>query len=474
MAGKRAQKKREEEEDVEVSEAEEEQSEEDCEDQEVEESEQESGEENEGEVEEEDEEENEDEEEVEDEENESANEDEEEQEEEEEEQDEADEEEDEEEEELELPDGWVQQYSHEYQCYFYCNTETGETQWHAPGTIPAEDEDETRDPYQMHHDFTPSGRKKALFVGINYEGTDNQLGGCINDANNLKDFMIENYGLEDSKKTILLLTDDNENQKKRPTYKNILAGFVWLLAGAQAGDELVFTYSGHGGRDYVKGGDHDNDMENCLIPEDYETGGDIIRCDDVHEYLVAALPPGVKLTAILDCCHSGTMMELPYSYKPDPNSGKMSPKKMAKTGKKIVKKAQQLLSGPFTEQKIEDAKKLFGDVKNLAAAFLGDDGLDDQGYKKENYDNDTSDIPKLVFCFSGCRDIETSQDVDFGDQANGALTRAIMSELTDNDMTLSYQELLMKVRGVMKKTGMDQFPQLCCGIPVDPNSAFSF
>lgn len=35
-----------------------------------------------------------------------------------------------------------------------------------------------------------SGKKKALIIGINYIGTDRELGGCINDANRIKEFIM--------------------------------------------------------------------------------------------------------------------------------------------------------------------------------------------------------------------------------------------------------------------------------------------
>jgi hypothetical protein len=41
-----------------------------------------------------------------------------------------------------------------------------------------------------------TGAKKALFVGINYTGTDNALNGCINDVRNLYNFVKANYSFD--------------------------------------------------------------------------------------------------------------------------------------------------------------------------------------------------------------------------------------------------------------------------------------
>lgn len=36
--------------------------------------------------------------------------------------------------------------------------------------------------------------------------------------------------------------------------------------------------------------------------------------DELHDRLVKPLPPGCRLTAIFDSCHSGSAMDLPYTY----------------------------------------------------------------------------------------------------------------------------------------------------------------
>ncbi|KAI9342349.1 caspase domain-containing protein [Obelidium mucronatum] len=369
-----------------------------------------------------------------------------------------------------LPKGWIQQYSNQYNCPLYCNTKTGETQWHAPGTIPPKTSGAVqRDPYQAQHSFRGTGNKKALLVGINYEGTDSELSGCINDAINLKQFIVENYGYNPSPQTMLMLTDDATDRKKQPTLKNLLAGFYWLVSNTKPGDELFFSYSGHGGQIEDDDGDRSSGLDCTLCPADYDTAGQI-RSDDVHKYLVAALPEGVKLTVIMDCCHSGTMMELPYTYRPDAN-GKMSPVDLVKKGITIVSGAQKLLQGGFSMSKINDAKKLFEEAKGLAAAFNSGKETTQGGYKEEAF-NENSAAPKMVFCLSGCRDEQTSADATFDGKASGALTYAILKSLEAN-RNLSYEELLLQLRGFMKGE-FSQIPQLSCGVPVDPKSPFSF
>ena len=81
--------------------------------------------------------------------------------------------------------------------------------------------------------------KKALLVGINkhsFKGSD--LRGCVNDVQHMRNCLSSYYGF--NLDNIRVLTD------LRATKKEILARLDWLIDDAQAGDELVFHYSGHG------------------------------------------------------------------------------------------------------------------------------------------------------------------------------------------------------------------------------------
>jgi len=62
-------------------------------------------------------------------------------------------------------------------------------------------------------------------------------------------------------------------------------------------------------------------QDETILPTDYETAGQIVD-DELNERLVKPLLPGVTLHALIDACHSGTAMDLPYRVKAS-KSGRM-------------------------------------------------------------------------------------------------------------------------------------------------------
>ena len=49
---------------------------------------------------------------------------------------------------------------------------------------------------------------------------------------------------------------------------------------------------------------------------DYQSAGQI-RDDVVYTELVGRMPAGSTLTCLMDCCHSGSVLDLPYMFKAD-------------------------------------------------------------------------------------------------------------------------------------------------------------
>ncbi|KAG0037704.1 Ca(2+)-dependent cysteine protease [Podila clonocystis] len=162
-------------------------------------------------------------------------------------------------------------------------------------------------------------RKKALLIGINYFGDPNQLLGCINDSRDVFGFLNGYYGFR--YQDTVMLTDDQIYEDKRPTGANIRYWMKWLVKDAEPQDSLFFHYAGHGGRikDFSYNGkdehlgDEADGYDEIIYPSDYLRSG-IISDDEMYDLLVKELPAGVQLTALVDACHSGTMLDLPYVY----------------------------------------------------------------------------------------------------------------------------------------------------------------
>lgn len=105
--------------------------------------------------------------------------------------------------------------------------------------------------------------------------------------------------------------EDETDQYRIPTLLNMRMAMHWLVAGCQPGDSLVFHYSGHGSQQRNYTGDEADGYDETLCPLDFETKGMIVD-DEINAALVRPIPAGVKLHAIIDACHSGTALDLPF------------------------------------------------------------------------------------------------------------------------------------------------------------------
>jgi len=172
------------------------------------------------------------------------------------------------------------------------------------------------------------GTKRALLIGINYVGQNGELKGCHNDALNIKEYLMDVYGFEEENFTYLL--DDGEHDD--PTYDNILAAFDDLVGKSEAGDSVFVHYSGHGGNVRDDTGDEEDGRDETLIPMNYTEAGQI-RDDTVFQRLVLPMADDVTLTCLMDCCHSGTVLDLPYKFKAGTGQNAMNVEPGFKFGK---------------------------------------------------------------------------------------------------------------------------------------------
>ncbi|KAL7120908.1 hypothetical protein ACP275_02G150100 [Erythranthe tilingii] len=155
----------------------------------------------------------------------------------------------------------------------------------------------------------PHGRKKAVIVGISYKYSRHELKGCINDAKCMKHLLTNKFRFPES--SILMLTEEETDPYRIPTKHNMRMALFWLVQGCQPGDSLVFHYSGHGSRQRNYNGDEVDGYDETLCPLDFETQGMIVD-DEINASIVRPLPRGVKLHCIIDACHSGTVLDLPF------------------------------------------------------------------------------------------------------------------------------------------------------------------
>ncbi|TFK35668.1 peptidase C14, caspase domain-containing protein [Crucibulum laeve] len=312
-----------------------------------------------------------------------------------------------------------------------------------------------------HREIAPSfqysqcnGKKKALCIGINYLGQSGDLGelkGCINDAKNIRKFLCRHFGYK--KKDIVMLTDDSTNEMMQPTRDNILRAMQWLVQGARANDSLFFHYSGHGGQTKDLDGDEGDGYDEVIYPVDYEAKSHIVD-DIMHDIMVKPLPPGCRLTAIFDSCHSGSALDLPYIYSTE---GKVKePNLAAEAGQGLLSAVGSYARG--------DMSGLFKSAMSIVKTATG------STQKADKIAKATRTSPADVISWSGCKDSQTSADTQEAGNATGAMSFAFTSAISANSQQ-SYQELLNNIRDILKSK-YSQKPQLSSSHPMDTNLMF--
>lgn len=137
----------------------------------------------------------------------------------------------------------------------------------------------------------PGHGRVAVCVGIN-DYPQQPLSGCVADARQWAD-ALRRLGFD----TTLLLDREATADKIRST-------LVGLVERAQAGDVVVFQYSGHGTQVPDQNADEKDAVDEALCPYDYADGNLLV--DDDIGAILDGVKAGVSFTFFLDCCHSGS------------------------------------------------------------------------------------------------------------------------------------------------------------------------
>ncbi|KUI59250.1 Metacaspase-1 [Cytospora mali] len=294
-------------------------------------------------------------------------------------------------------------------------------------------------------------RKKALIIGINYFGSENELNGCINDAVNVREFLVNDRGFSDSSQDMVVMTDvpENEGTPFWPSGENLLAAFKWLTSYNEAGDIVWLSYSGHGGQVKDMDDDRPTGFDDTICPVDFRENGQISS-------------ETARLTILFDCCHSGSACELPFVFRPDAE-GNINLMDQIKKGVSLVRAAEHLVQGGWSRDKMADAKMLLGGATDF---FNGlhhkrGDAVDDEGLAREHFQEHWEREGKDVWMFSGCRDDQTSADATIAGAATGAMSWAFIGTMRENP-ELSYVQVLQNTRQALMDN-YSQVPQLSCG-----------
>jgi hypothetical protein len=150
----------------------------------------------------------------------------------------------------------------------------------------------------------------------------------------------------------------------------------------------------------------------------------MITDDEVRRRLVDPLAAGVRLTAVLDLCHSGTGMDLLWLW--EDNSRYIRPGRPTKyTSAEWLTRTTVAKTGRYAESKAD------------------------------------------VVCISGCRDNSYSADAWEEGKATGALTYALIKTLRSAEkrgkLEISLQRLLKDMSCLLRVKQYSQRPQLSTG-----------
>lgn len=255
-------------------------------------------------------------------------------------------------------------------------------------------------------------------IGCEYISTGDRLPGCHADIVNVRNVLTKQYGYLNE--NITVLADDTWLSNTSPTMINILRAFrdfVEVIKSKSA-THAVFYYSGHGTQTKDLSGDEVDGEDEAMVPLDYRTKGvipdDLIRKELWEKLSGTSL---VQLTAIFDCCNSGTMMDLPYMYN--------------------------------YPQKIERLAKV----------------------KLSNNDQLQQQQQPLILCISGCKDPQTSAsayNLERRNEWQGAMSWSIR-QIMATKKAVSVKNFIDSLRKILNQHKFTQVPQLTLSREIDLN-----
>ncbi|KAK3251214.1 hypothetical protein CYMTET_39437 [Cymbomonas tetramitiformis] len=305
--------------------------------------------------------------------------------------------------------------------------------------------------------------KFAVLVGINYHGTRNPLEGCINDVKSHYRTLTEHFGF--AKQNIRVLTD-HRGSTSLPTSKNIKEAIDWLISSCKDGDLIFFSFSGHGSQMACTDGSEADGKDEILCPLDLGNDpaswrANAISDNHLNQKFHDELPVGARCVLVFDCCHSGTIADLPFSRglgdsdgmarRPSRSFSQTFEAREEAAPEDVPDKPRYLTPPP------EMAAEIAAVDKAAAANVTRSRGFASLALRDAG---DAMPPSKDVWAISACMDNQFAIDATIDGKRQGAMTWALLQALKENGWELQYTPLLKSMRSRMKGRFESQNPQI--------------
>lgn len=316
-------------------------------------------------------------------------------------------------------------------------------------------------------------KKRALLIGISYRGQPGELHGCANDvAGMLAACRRLSYD------EVRVLCEPPLHDAQEPTRANILAGLCWLVEGAGPGDRLLLHYSGHGGQQAARAGSsagsassEEDGLDETIVPLDYAQAGVIID-NELRQQLVAPLyGTGAALRGVLDCCHSGTGLDLRYCVAA--RAARAAPRGGGLVATLVADAVRAELESWFGAAAVAERAPRGGLVATLVADCEFAERSRGAGPGAARAATAPNGEPDILVV-SGCADSQTSADTAFGGRPCGALTHFFLAAtgpaVRKNAGWPTIAGLLRALQAGLRPFGQD--PQVSSETPIDGAAVF--
>ncbi|HMT25056.1 MAG TPA: caspase family protein [Microthrixaceae bacterium] len=246
------------------------------------------------------------------------------------------------------------------------------------------------------------GARRAVCVGIDrYTVPGAGLQGCVADALAWRELLVERSGVDAA--DIVTLTDE------QATGQAVRDAVGALIRASAPGDTAVLVIASHGSWKVDRGGDEADRYDETICPHDCDRGQ--IGDDELGRLLDRAVD-GVRLTVVVDACHSGTVTR---GLEP-------------------------------------------GDVARTLSPWIADPAGHGAGRRHRPVDRIARSVPQRHLLIAACGDQQSAVERRRGSQVRGLFSSLAIDALRASSRSLSARSLATELTAQFESDGVDQRP----------------